>query len=97
MPLAERVEFKARLNRYNRLQVPKTVRWRFKLETDQILRVQVSIEGAWILPQNFYSRITKEGRIVIPKLIMKLLSKDKVNLEGYIVAVILEPGKKPAI
>jgi hypothetical protein len=35
LPLTERVEFKAVLQKGNRVQIPKLVRWRFKLETDQ--------------------------------------------------------------
>ena len=42
MPLTERVDFKAVLQKGNRVQLPKLVRWRFKLETSQVLKVTVT-------------------------------------------------------
>jgi bifunctional DNA-binding transcriptional regulator/antitoxin component of YhaV-PrlF toxin-antitoxin module len=91
LPLTEHVNFKARMNCRNRFQVPKNVRWRFRLETNQILKVQVSIEGAWGQPQAFFSRLTKDGRIVIPKITMRLLNINRTNLTGYILDVTLTP------
>ena len=40
-PLTEAVEFKTVLQKGNRVQPPKLIRWKFKLETDQILKVTV--------------------------------------------------------
>jgi hypothetical protein len=48
------------------VQVPKLVRWRFKLETDQILKVTVNVHGIWGTSQSYLSRISKDGRIVYP-------------------------------
>lgn len=31
----------------NRVQLPKLVRWRYKLESDKVLKVEVSVVGAW--------------------------------------------------
>jgi hypothetical protein len=42
VPLTERVSFKAVLQKGNRVQVPKLVRWRFKLETSQVLKATVT-------------------------------------------------------
>jgi hypothetical protein len=47
MPLNEKVKFEAKLQRGNRVQVPTMVRWRFKLESYQILEVTVGLLGAW--------------------------------------------------
>ncbi len=91
MPLTERVSFKTRLQRGNRVQVPKYVRWHYKLEPTQILEVTVSILGAWRPPQIFLSRISKDGRIVIPKLTITLFKDGKPNLDGYIADVRLAP------
>jgi hypothetical protein len=41
LPLTERLDFKAVLQKGNRFQLPKLVRWKFKLETSQILKVTV--------------------------------------------------------
>jgi bifunctional DNA-binding transcriptional regulator/antitoxin component of YhaV-PrlF toxin-antitoxin module len=66
MSLTQKVNFKTPLQRGNRVQVPKLVRWRFKLETDQILKVTVSVFGVWGISQSYLSRMGKDGRIVIP-------------------------------
>ena len=62
MSLTERVSFKTRLQRGNRVQVPKYVRWHYKLETTQILEVTVSVLGAWRVAQSFLSRIRQRWK-----------------------------------
>jgi hypothetical protein len=50
VPLTERAEFKTVLQRCNSLQVPKLVRWKYKLESTQTLKVPVwdrSVIGGW--------------------------------------------------
>ena len=91
MPLTERVSFKTRLQRGNRVQVPKYVRWHYKLEPTQILEVTVSILGVWRPPQIFLSRISKDGRIVIPKLAIALFKDGKLNLDNHVAEVRLDP------
>jgi hypothetical protein len=39
VPLSEKVSFATKLQRRNRLQVSKYVRWKYKLETYQTLKV----------------------------------------------------------
>ena len=92
MPLTEKVSFQAMLQRGNRLQVPRVVRWRFKLESDQVLKVTVSCPDAWSMGEHFFARMSKDGRIVVPKLILAVLAHFKPNLEGYAFQVILEPS-----
>ena len=91
MPLTERVAFKTSLQKGNRVQVPKYVRWHYKLETTQILEVTVSVLGVWHPPQSFLSRISKDGRIVIPKLAIALFKDSKPNLDNHVANVILTP------
>jgi bifunctional DNA-binding transcriptional regulator/antitoxin component of YhaV-PrlF toxin-antitoxin module len=90
LPLTERVSFKTRLQRGNREQIPKYVRWHYKLEPTQIIEVTVSFLGVWRPPQSFLSRISKDGRIVIPKLIITLFKDGKPNLDGCIADVRLD-------
>jgi len=73
------------------VQVPKYVRWYFKLETTQILEVTVNVIGVWRPTQSFLSRISKDGRIVIPKLTITLFKDGKPNLDGYVADVRLDP------
>jgi hypothetical protein len=41
--------------------------------------------------EHFYATMSKDGRIVIPKLIITILNRYKPSLEGYAFKVILEP------
>ncbi len=94
MPLTECVEFKTVLQRGNRLQVPKLVRWKYKLESTQTLKVSVwarGVIGGW---ETFYANMDKSGRITVPKLIQNELlrtSPDLQSLTGETVNVRLEP------
>ena len=93
LPLTEKVEFKTRLQRGNRVQIPKLVRWRYKLESNQILRVTVNLYAVWTFSrQSFLARMGGDGRVVVPKLTLAMLKPDVPSLEGYIIDVILEPS-----
>jgi bifunctional DNA-binding transcriptional regulator/antitoxin component of YhaV-PrlF toxin-antitoxin module len=95
VPLTERVDFKAVLQKGNRVQLPKLVRWRFKLETNQVLKVTVTainVFGGW---ETFYARMDKSGRITVPKLTLKRLKsrrRDIQSLTGAVFEVRLEPA-----
>lgn len=91
VPLTEKVAFKAILQIGNRVQVPRLIRWRYKLETDQILKVSVSVVNVWCSPQTFFARVGNDGRITIPKLTLALLGAKKQDLEHYVMDIILEP------
>ncbi len=91
VPLTGRVVFKTRLQRGDRLQVNKYVRWRYKLESNQFLSVRVQFLGIWDSSGDFLCRMTKDGRIVIPKLTRACIKKGKPNLDGNIVEVTLQP------
>lgn len=90
MPLTQKVTFKTRLQRGNRVQVPRLTRWQFKMETDQVLKVDVNAINLWTGWQFFYARMGKDGRILIPKL--TLLRSEKPSLAGYVMEVTLEPA-----
>ena len=91
MPLTEKINFKTRLQRGNRLQIPRLIRWQFKLETDQVMKVSVSVVHLWGGRESFPSRMGKDGRVVVPKLILALLKCDKPSLEGCVMDVTIEP------
>jgi hypothetical protein len=42
MPPTQKVSFKTVLQKGNRVQVPKLVRWQFKMDTQQVLKVTVN-------------------------------------------------------
>jgi hypothetical protein len=85
------VSFKARLQRGNRVQVPKYVRWYFKLEPTQILEVSFHVLGIWHGQESFLCRITKDGRIVIPKLMLAIFAEGKPNLNNHVADIRLAP------
>jgi hypothetical protein len=95
VPLTERVDFKATLQKGNRVQLPKLVRWQFKLETSQVLKVTVTaikVFGGW---ETFYGRMDKSGRITIPRLTLQLLQariRGNPSLTGMVMEVWLEPA-----
>ena len=83
MPITEKITFKSVLQKGNRIHVPNLVRWQFKVETDQLLNVGVNdlnTQSGW---QFFYSRMKKDGRILIPLLIIKLLQSDESDITAH--------------
>jgi hypothetical protein len=93
MPLTEKVTFKAKLQKGNRIQVPKLYRWRYKLETHQILKGTLNPISLWgAMPQFFLARMSRDGRIIIPKLTQTLLKGDKPDIEGCVLHVTIEPS-----
>jgi hypothetical protein len=96
MPLTQKVTFKTVLQKGNRVQVPKLVRWQFKMETDQVLKIGIGTHkvGIWCEWESFYGKMGKDGRILIPKLMLALLrsESEKPDLTGYVMEVTLEPA-----
>ena len=92
MPLASKVNFETRLEKGNRIQIPKIIQWQFKMEQNQVVRVRVSSKHLWAGSKQFYAKMDKQGRILIPKLTLSMMSnRENPNLEGYIFDVTLEP------
>jgi len=89
------VEFQTTLQRGNRVQVPKLVRWKFKLESDQVLKVTVGARGMIVVWETYYACMDKSGRITVPKMIQNELLKRTIRLSrliGTIVHVRLAPA-----
>ena len=94
MPLSDSVTFKAVLERGGRVQVPRLLRWRYKMEPDQVLTVQVSC-AEFFGSERFVGRMRKDGRLTIPRLTLKLLKGDEEGrLEGYVLEATLEPAEE---
>jgi hypothetical protein len=64
------------------------------MEPDQILRVGVST----FIPQKFsghhffYAKMRKDGRIIVPKLVVMMLQGGEKSMLGYVLEVTLEPA-----
>jgi len=92
MPLTEKVTFTAVLQKANTVQVPQAIRWRFKIESDQVLKLGVNFSALHKGWQFFYARMHKDGRISVPKLVLGLFGVEKAGLAGSVVEVTLEPA-----
>ena len=98
--MTENVEFKTELQKGNRIQIPRLIRWQFKLEPIQVLKVKVQPVGAITVGEEFFARMSQDGRITIPKLLVNLLKEDleeKKGLVGYAFEVTLQPAETQEI
>ena len=77
------------------MQVPKLVRWKYKLESDQVLKVAVRANRMFVLWETYYACMDKSGRMTVPKMIQKELLKSVMHsrsLIGKVVYVQLAPA-----
>jgi hypothetical protein len=97
LPLTEPVRFKTLLQKGNRVQVPKLVRWQFKMGTAQVLWVTVCVSAKYsIVEESFYARMGKDGRITVPWLVLDLLKKradEGDSLTGHVLEVKIAPAE----
>lgn len=75
LPLDESVGFNAMLQKGNHIQVPKLIRWHYKIEPDQILKIGISFKGGYG-SEKFVACMSKDGRITIPELAIQLLKQE---------------------
>ncbi|MGA3112572.1 MAG: hypothetical protein ABSE15_11210 [Candidatus Bathyarchaeia archaeon] len=61
----------------------------FKLEPDQILKVNISGRGGH---EPFYAKMSEDGRIYIPKTILFAAFGKVDNLTGVLMEITLEPA-----
>jgi hypothetical protein len=90
--LTEKVTFTAVLQKGNRFQVPKVLRWRFKMDNEQVLKVSVSPVEIIGAKHFFYARMDKSGRITVPRLTRELVRGIRDSRVGYGLNVTLEPA-----
>ena len=91
MPLTEKVSFTTMLQQEDKLQIPRLIRGRFKMENDQTLKIGINfleLHTGW---QFFHTKMRKDGRITIPKRTLMLVG-NKENLAGSAVQAIIEPA-----
>ena len=91
MPLTQKVTFQTVIEKGNRIQIPKIIRWQFKIESTQILKVGINaidLGRGW---QFFYTKMYKDGRIHVSKLAALVLQGEKPSLAGYLLEITLEP------
>jgi bifunctional DNA-binding transcriptional regulator/antitoxin component of YhaV-PrlF toxin-antitoxin module len=96
MPLTEPVTFKTKLQHHNRIVVPRLVRWRYKMEPGELLKVNVAPYGSEnYLEEMFLAKMARDGRLTVPKLTMEVLKqREEKNLTGTILEVTISPVGK---
>ena len=94
MPLTCSVGFKATIGKGNRIQIPTLIRWEFKLESTQLLKISVRLLNRGI-EETFYTKMNKDGRITIPKINAELIKTQlhkEETLSGYAFEITLRPA-----
>jgi hypothetical protein len=74
----------------NRFQVPKIIRWHFKLEASQLLKIKLSIFNIGF-HESFLAKMHPDGRITVPRLVIVELKNSIGDLKSYFIEVTLEP------
>jgi hypothetical protein len=97
MPLTKQETFKAKLQRHNRLAVPTLLRWRYKMESGELLKVTVKpLEPESYGEEEFLAKTATDGRLTVPKLTMKILEREEEkSLAGAIFEVTISPADNP--
>jgi hypothetical protein len=93
MPLTNCVSFNTELQKRDRIQIPRLIRWQYKLECNQILSVKVS--GRLFVREQFFAKMSRDGRITIPRVSARLLREElgkERRLEDYVLEVTLQPA-----
>jgi len=86
MVLQDSEQFLAKLQKGGRIQVPRLVRWKNRLEAGEIFVVKVFNS----VSQTFYGRFCMDGRISIPKNV-----REELKIEpGHLLTVRLNPIKR---
>ncbi len=89
IPLTECVSFKAVVQKNRRIQIPVLIRWKHKLEPGEVFRVDLRVGYH---REEFYARMSKDGRLTIPKVIAReFLESEEETLNGYTAEVTLYP------
>jgi bifunctional DNA-binding transcriptional regulator/antitoxin component of YhaV-PrlF toxin-antitoxin module len=74
MPLTKLVTFKTKLERRNRIVIPRLFRLGYKMEPNEILSVSVRVfDSENYEEETFLTRMTSDGRLTIPKLTIQAL------------------------
>jgi hypothetical protein len=94
MPLTRAVKFEAQVEKCSLFQVPKKIRWEFKLEPDQMLHVGVYAPQLFSGYHYFFAKMGKDGRIRVPRLVCVILKGKEPTLGGFLIGVTLQPASR---
>jgi hypothetical protein len=81
------------LQKGNKVQVPRLYRWQYKMEADEVMKVTVAPAESVGDSEEFLAKMNRDGRLTIPRLILKLLGN---SLEESVMGLVLEVTVGPA-
>ena len=73
------------------MPLTKLIRWLYKLEPTQVLKVGFNVPGTLGWWEFFYAKMEKSGKIFIPKIAQSYWIREGKSLAGLIVEVTLDP------
>jgi hypothetical protein len=89
------VKFEAVLQKGNRLQVPRLMRWQYKMEPAQVLKVTITPLGFYA-NKSFLAKMSPRGRVLVPKLFLDQwleMDREGKGVVGRVFSVELEPAE----
>lgn len=95
MPLTQTVSFKGVVQKNRRIQIPVLIRWKHKLDPSEVFRVRLKLGYH---REEFYGRMSADGRLTIPKVVAEEflksekedeLESEEESLDGYTAEVTL--------
>ena len=90
MPLTRRVTFKVQLQNQNRFQIPKNVRWQYKLEPTQIMKITLRIYQI-DFSESFLGKMLPDGRVTVPRIVIVQLLQKMPNPKTHFIDILLDP------
>jgi hypothetical protein len=90
LPLTQKVTFKVQLQNQNRFQIPKIVRWQYKLEPIQPMNITLRIVNIGF-HECFLGKMLPDGRVTVPRIVIAELEQRMPNLKDNSIEVTLEP------
>jgi hypothetical protein len=93
VPLTGQETFKAKLQQHNRFAVPVLLRWQYKMEPGELLRVSLKPFGSQNFnEEEFLAKTASDLRLTVPKLTMEIFERNEQrNLSGAIFEVTICP------
>lgn len=76
--------FHTRVQKQMRIQIPRLLRWKYRLDPGNVMRVQVTNKDSHD-SQQFLAKMQQGGRITVPKTIAELLSLRQRQLVDVVV------------
>ena len=94
MPLTGIETYKTKLQKNNRLIIPRQIRWRHKIESGELLRVTISPQQSdFFQKEEFFAKTSTDIRLTVPKLTIQIIEeREGRKLTSQVVEVTISPA-----